>query len=99
MQTISPSHENVSLKGKAMKRLHVHVVVSDLQRRSAFILPSSRSAYRPKIRLCEVDAGRPPRAISTRGGEPGLDHLGIQVASQEELHEVFGRMRQAGGNI
>ena len=38
-------------------------------------------------------------AISTRGRQPGLDHLGIQVESEEELHEVYGRLRRAGGNV
>jgi hypothetical protein len=38
-------------------------------------------------------------AISTRGREPGLDHLGIQVESQQELHEVYGRLGQAGDNM
>jgi len=38
-------------------------------------------------------------AISTRGKQPGLDHLGIQVESQDELQEVYARLRSAGGNI
>jgi hypothetical protein len=38
-------------------------------------------------------------AISTRGREPGLDHLGIQVESADELQEVYARLREAGGNI
>ena len=42
-----------------------------------------------------LDDPRMNFAISTRGREPGLDHLGIQV----ELNEVYRRLRQAGGNI
>jgi hypothetical protein len=38
-------------------------------------------------------------AISTRGREPGLDHLGIQVEDAGELNEVYARLREAGGNI
>lgn len=38
-------------------------------------------------------------AISTRGRTPGLDHLGIQVETGDELQEVYARLRQAGGNI
>jgi hypothetical protein len=34
-------------------------------------------------------------AISTRSGKSGLDHLGIQVETQGELHEVYGRLHQA----
>jgi hypothetical protein len=38
-------------------------------------------------------------AISTRGREPGLDHFGIQVESADELKDIYGRLRQAGGAI
>src|SRR5262245_7720791 len=38
-------------------------------------------------------------AISTRGRAPGVDHLGIQVENKDELHEVYGQLRRAGGNI
>jgi hypothetical protein len=36
-----------------------------------------------------LDDPRVNFAISTRGSEPGLDHLGIQVESTDELHEVY----------
>ena len=85
-----------------MKRLHVHVAVSDLQRSVGFY--SALFAAQPTVLKSDyakwmLEDPRVNFVISTRGGEPGLDHLGIQVESQEELHEVFGRMRQAGGNI
>jgi hypothetical protein len=35
-------------------------------------------------------------ALSTRGRPAGLDHLGIQVDSVEELSELSGRLKQAG---
>lgn len=38
-------------------------------------------------------------AISTRGRPPGLDHLGIQVETSDELSEVYARLRQAGGEV
>jgi hypothetical protein len=38
-------------------------------------------------------------AISTRGRQPGLDHLGIQVEDQEELKEVYARLHNAGGAV
>ena len=46
-----------------------------------------------------LDDPRVNFAISTRGKQPGLDHLGIQVESQDELQEVYARLRKAGGNI
>jgi hypothetical protein len=38
-------------------------------------------------------------AISTRGRQPGLDHLGIQAESGEELKEIYARLHQAGGTV
>ena len=52
----------------------------------------------PNIRgVLPLDDPRVNFAISTRGKQPGLDHLGIQVESQTELHEVYARLRKAGG--
>ncbi len=34
-------------------------------------------------------------AISARGATSGVDHLGIQVETPEELEEVYGRLQQA----
>ena len=38
-------------------------------------------------------------AISTRGRQPGLDHLGIQVENSDELQEVYARLHKAGGDV
>ena len=46
-----------------------------------------------------LDDPRVNLAISTRGRQPGLDHLGIQVEDSNELQEVYGRLRTAGRNI
>ena len=85
-----------------MKRLHVHVAVSDLSQSLGFY--SALFAAQPTVLKSDyakwmLDDPCVNFAISTRGREPGLDHLGIQVESQEELYEVYGRLRQAGGNI
>ena len=46
-----------------------------------------------------LDDPRVNFAISTRGRAPGLNHLGIQVEDKAELHEVYARLRQAGGPV
>jgi lactoylglutathione lyase len=81
-----------------MKRFHVHVHVHDLDRSVAFY--SKMFALQP-TRL-EADYAKwmldDPRinfAISTRGGEPGVDHLGIQTDSAEELVELKARAEAA----
>jgi catechol 2,3-dioxygenase-like lactoylglutathione lyase family enzyme len=85
-----------------MKRLHVHVAVDDLQRSIGFY--SALFAAKPSVTKSDyakwiLDDPRVNFAISTRGRTPGLDHLGIQVENQDELHEVYGRLHTAGGNV
>ncbi|MFX9600790.1 glyoxalase/bleomycin resistance/dioxygenase family protein, partial [Acinetobacter baumannii] len=46
-----------------------------------------------------LDDPRVNFAISARGREAGLDHLGIQVEDAAELQEVYARLRVAGGEI
>ena len=82
-----------------MKRLHVHVSVDDLDQAVGFY--AALFAAEPALRKDDyakwmLDDPRVNFAISTRGREPGLDHLGIQVESADELQEVYGRMRDAG---
>jgi hypothetical protein len=46
-----------------------------------------------------LDDPRVNFAISTRGRQPGLDHLGIQAESGDELKEIYARLHKAGGNV
>ena len=85
-----------------MKRMHVHVSVADLDGAVAFY--SALFAVKPAVLKNDyakwmLDDPRVNFAISTRGREVGLDHLGIQVESAAELQEVSGRLRQAGAEI
>jgi predicted enzyme related to lactoylglutathione lyase len=85
-----------------MKRIHVHVGVEDLPNAIRFysaLFATQPSVIKPDYAKWMLDDPRVNFAISTRGREPGLDHLGIQVDSQDELHETFARLRQAGGTI
>jgi catechol 2,3-dioxygenase-like lactoylglutathione lyase family enzyme len=85
-----------------MKRLHVHVSVENLQGSIAFysaLFATQPSVVKPDYAKWMLEDPRVSFAISTRGREPGLDHLGIQVENKEELHEVYARLRQAGGNV
>ena len=81
-----------------MKRFHVHVHVQDLARNVTFY---SAMFGRPPARS-ESDYAKwmledPPVnfAISTRGGAPGVDHLGIQVDNEEELAALRASAAQA----
>ena len=86
------------LKVSNMKRFHVHLHVQDLQASIAFY---SRLFSAQPARI-ETDYAKwmleDPRvnfAISTRGSKPGLDHLGFQVDSTEELVEMKAAAQNA----
>ena len=81
-----------------MKRFHIHAHVADLQASIAFY---SKLFAAPPTRV-EGDYAKwmleDPRvnfAISTRGGKPGVDHLGFQADTDEELAELKARARAA----
>ena len=81
-----------------MKRLHVHVSVDDLAQSVQFY--STLFAAEPAVTKADyakwmLNDPHVNFAISTRSGGSGLDHLGIQVETQGELQEVYGRLRQA----
>ena len=85
-----------------MKRMHVHVSVEDIAKSVGFY--SALFAAQPAVLKDDyakwmLDDPRVNFAISTRGREPGLDHLGIQVETAGELQEVYARLRQADGAV
>jgi hypothetical protein len=46
-----------------------------------------------------LDDPRVNFAISARGRVAGLDHLGIQVETKDELKHVYARLHRAGGQV
>ena len=85
-----------------MKRLHVHVAVENLEHSVAFysaLFATSPAVLKTDYAKWMLDDPRVNFAISTRGREAGLDHLGIQVENKGELAEVYGRLQEAGGIV
>jgi hypothetical protein len=81
-----------------MKRLHVHVSVTDLAQSIGFyrtLFAAEPSVVKPDYAKWMLDEPRVNFAISTRSGVAGLDHFGIQVETPDELHEVYDRLQQA----
>jgi len=84
-----------------MKRFHVHVAVDNLKQSIDFysaLFAAEPSVAKPDYAKWMLDDPRVNFAISTRK-QPGLDHLGIQVESRDELQDVYRRLHKAGGNI
>lgn len=85
-----------------MKRLHVHVAVEDLQKSTEFysnLFGTGPSVSKQDYAKWMLDDPRVNFAISARGREPGLDHLGVQVENTEELQEVSSRLKQANMQV
>lgn len=81
-----------------MRRFHIHVHVEDLDRNIAFYSamfgaePARREADYAKWMLDDPALNF---AISTRGATTGVDHLGIQVDSAEDLAALKDGARAA----
>jgi catechol 2,3-dioxygenase-like lactoylglutathione lyase family enzyme len=74
-----------------MKRMHIHLAVDNLEQNIAFyeaLFQSEPTVREPDYAKWMLDDPRVNFAISSRGRQPGLDHLGIQVESNEELEAV-----------
>jgi len=85
-----------------MKRLHVHVAVDDLTQSIGFysaLFAARPSVVKPDYAKWMLDDPRVNFAISARGRQAGLDHLGIQVEDADELREVYARLSKAGGDV
>jgi len=81
-----------------MKRFHVHVHVDDLAASIAFY----KQLFAAEPVRIEADYAKwmleDPRvnfAISTRGAKPGIDHLGFQTDTEEELADLKSRVQAA----
>lgn len=81
-----------------MKRFHVHAHVQDLQASIGFyakLFGAEPTRVESDYAKWMLDDPRINFAISTRGGAPGVDHLGIQTDNAEELAEMKARANAA----
>lgn len=81
-----------------MKRFHVHIHVEDLAQSVAFyskLFAAEPARLESDYAKWMLDDPRINFAISTRGGKPGVDHLGFQTDNAEELAELKARAQAA----
>jgi len=81
-----------------MKRFHVHVSVEDVSASIRFystLFSAEPTVVKSDYAKWMLEDPRVNFAISKRGGEAGVRHLGIQVEDQAELREVYGRLSRA----
>ena len=82
-----------------MKRLHVHVGVADLDRSIHFystLFGAAPAVVKDDYAKWMLEDPRVNFAISAGAhAARGIEHLGIQVESADELGEVYGRLKAA----
>jgi len=81
-----------------MKRFHVHAHVEDLKASVAFyskLFAAEPTRLESDYAKWMIEDPRINFAISTRGGNPGVDHLGFQTDTDEELAELKRRAQAA----
>jgi catechol 2,3-dioxygenase-like lactoylglutathione lyase family enzyme len=82
-----------------MKRLHLHVNVPELSQSIQFystLFGAEPTVVKDDYAKWMLDEPRVNFAISQRGRLAGVDHVGIQVDSADELGELARRLKAAG---
>ena len=85
-----------------MKRFHVNVRVKELSESVAFytaLFGTVPTVLKEDYAKWMLEDPRINFAISLHPENAGIEHLGIQAESEEELAEVYGRLKEAKGAI
>lgn len=81
-----------------MKRFHIHVAVKDLEKSVQFystLFGAQPAKLKDDYAKWMLEDPRLNFAISTRSDEVGVNHLGIQVESSDELEAITRRLKAA----
>ena len=81
-----------------MKRFHVHIAVEKLEDSIRFyssLFGVAPSVVQPDYAKWMLEEPRVNFAISQRGRQPGINHLGFQVDSDVELKAMRGQLEAA----
>lgn len=85
-----------------MKRFHVHLNVAELEPSIRFysqLFGSAPAVHQPDYAKWMLDDPRLNFAISAMGRPAGVDHLGLQVETGEELAALGRNLDAAGGEV
>lgn len=85
-----------------MKRFHVHVAVDDLAQSIRFysdLFGAPPAVEKPDYAKWLLDDPRLNFAISQQGAPAGLNHLGLQVDSSEELGALHDQLARADSGL
>ena len=82
-----------------MSRLHLHIAVENIQQNIEFysaLFGASPTKIEVDYAKWQLDDPKVNFAISSRSKTTGVDHIGIQTESTEELAEIEQRLTNAG---
>lgn len=83
-----------------MKRIHLHVGVSDLEQSITFystLFASPPSVVKPDYAKWMIDDPRVNFAISSADHtKAGIEHIGVQAETPQELTDIYSRLQSAG---
>ncbi len=85
-----------------MKRLHVNLAVKNIEESVQFynaMFGQAPQVIKPDYAKWQVDDPRVNFSISLRNEDHGLNHLGIETESQEELQTVYSNIEKAKGEV
>lgn len=85
-----------------MKRFHVHVAVNGIEESVRFysqVFGAPPSVLEPDYAKWMIDDPRINFAISARSAQPSVNHLGIQVDSDDELKALREQIFAADENL
>jgi len=78
-----------------MKRMHIHIAVKDLKENVSFysaLFDASPILLREDYAKWSLDNPAVNFSLSNRGTNVGINHLGLQVDTQEELDDIEDRL-------
>lgn len=82
-----------------MKRFHVHLSVNNIAQSVGFystLFGHAPSVQKPDYAKWMLDDPRINFAISAQGHAAGLDHLGLQVETADDLRDMTDTLQEAG---
>lgn len=85
-----------------MKRLHVNLAVKNIEESIAFynaMFGQEPTVVKPDYAKWQVEDPRVNFAISLKGENHGLNHLGIETENANELEGVYKNIAQAKGEV
>jgi catechol 2,3-dioxygenase-like lactoylglutathione lyase family enzyme len=81
-----------------MKRLHIHLKTEKLDQSVAYytaLFGEEPTVLKVDYAKWLLDDPKANIALSTHGGTPGIDHVGLQIDDDETLAAITGRLKEA----